>query len=88
MALSYLLWPIILLLAYATFVWYLWRETGSSWTIREPTRTAKPPDGALERVLFVCTHNSARSQMAEALLRQAAGSRFVVGSAGTEPTLV
>lgn len=40
------------------------------------------------RVLFVCTHNSARSQMAEGLLRQFAGDRFEVFSAGTEVTSV
>ena len=40
---------------------------------------------ARRRVLFLCTHNSARSQMAEALLRQAAAGRFAVESAGTEP---
>ena len=38
------------------------------------------------RVLFVCTHNSARSQIAEALLRHAGGGRFDVASAGTEAT--
>ncbi|MBF0495570.1 MAG: arsenate reductase ArsC [Deltaproteobacteria bacterium] len=37
-------------------------------------------------VLFVCVHNSARSQMAEAFLRQLAGDRFEVASAGMEPT--
>jgi arsenate reductase len=36
------------------------------------------------RVLFVCTHNSARSQMAEGLLRHFAGERFEAFSAGTE----
>jgi arsenate reductase len=40
------------------------------------------------RVLFVCTHNSARSQMAEAFLRALAGERFEVASAGTEATRV
>lgn len=36
------------------------------------------------RVLFICTHNSARSQMAEGLLRDMAGDRFEVRSAGTD----
>ncbi len=37
------------------------------------------------RVLFLCTHNSARSQMAEGLLRHVAGEEIEVTSAGTEP---
>lgn len=37
------------------------------------------------RVLFVCVHNSARSQMAEAFLRAFAGDAFEVESAGLEP---
>lgn len=42
----------------------------------------------MTRVLFLCTHNSARSQMAEGFLRAMAGDRFEAGSAGTEKTSV
>ena len=38
-----------------------------------------------DKVLFVCVHNSARSQMAEALLKKMADDRFEVESAGLEP---
>ena len=40
------------------------------------------------RVLILCTANSARSQMAEALLRHIAGDRLDVYSAGTKPSVV
>ena len=40
------------------------------------------------RILFICTHNSARSQMAEGLVRYLGGERFEVFSAGTEATHV
>jgi arsenate reductase len=37
------------------------------------------------KILFVCIHNSARSQMAEAFLKKYGGDHFVVESAGLEP---
>jgi arsenate reductase (thioredoxin) len=42
-------------------------------------------DQPMMRVLFLCTHNSSRSQMAEGLLRARGGARYAVYSAGTHP---
>jgi arsenate reductase (thioredoxin) len=51
-------------------------------------RKERPVAAAPIRVLFVCTHNSARSQIAEALLQRYGGDDFEVFSAGTEATVV
>ena len=42
----------------------------------------------LKRILFLCTHNSCRSQMAEGLINHELGDRFQAYSAGTEATRV
>ncbi len=44
--------------------------------------------GAKERLLFVCTHNSARSQMAEGLMNADHSDGYEAQSGGTEPTQV
>lgn len=41
-----------------------------------------------KRVLFICTHNSARSQIAEGLMNTFYGDDYIAWSAGTEPTQV
>jgi arsenate reductase len=52
------------------------------------TRKELPVTDSPIRVLFVCTHNSARSQIAEALLTRFGGADFEVHSAGTEVSRV
>ncbi len=47
-------------------------------------QTTQPP----MRVLFLCTHNSSRSQMAEGLLAARGGARYAAFSAGTHPRSV
>lgn len=54
-------------------------------TMADGTTEAGPAGGGPTRVIFVCTHNSARSIMAEVLLRSKAGDAYEVVSAGTEP---
>ena len=41
-----------------------------------------------KKVLFLCTHNACRSQMAEGLLKNLAGGKFEAYSAGVDPTSV
>jgi len=41
-----------------------------------------------KRILFICTHNSARSQMTEGLMNHLCGDRYEAFSAGTEPSQV
>ncbi len=47
-----------------------------------------PPSTRPRRVLFLCTHNSSRSQMAEGFLRARGGEAYQVFSAGTQPRQV
>lgn len=66
------------------------QSTGSS-SVERPIATAstRPPDwqfsGKPVRVLFLCTNNSARSQMAEALTRHLSQGQVDVASAGSYP---
>jgi|SRR5579859_2533694 len=54
----------------------------------EELGTGRSPQASPQRILFLCTHNSSRSQMAEGLLRARGGERYAVFSAGTHPTRV
>ena len=42
----------------------------------------------MKRILFICTHNASRSQMAEGILKSLYSDRYEVYSAGTEPTSI
>ncbi|HUG16066.1 MAG TPA: arsenate reductase ArsC [Thermomicrobiales bacterium] len=57
-------------------------------TAAHQARVSRTTEASPITVLFLCTHNSARSQMAEALLRHHGGATFEVSSAGTEETRV
>jgi ArsR family transcriptional regulator len=61
-----------------------WQSVGSALALGHTA----PPAVIIGPVLFVCTHNSARSQIAEAWLRHLSGGRVIARSAGTFPATV
>ena len=72
----------------------MYLETGQALHpgVSEPLFTTQSQTKTLSnspvRILFLCTHNSARSQMAEGLLRELSRKKVEVFSAGSEPTSV
>lgn len=73
------------LAATALFAW-LWPQKMSARAVVMPHNRANGGHNGMRRsVLFVCIHNSARSQMAEAFLNERCRNEFVAESAGLEP---
>jgi glycerol uptake facilitator-like aquaporin len=73
------------LAATALFAW-LWPNNLAADAVVIPHQSASGRSNGMKRsVLFVCLHNSARSQMAEAFLNQRCSEDFVAESAGLEP---
>lgn len=72
--------------ATALFAW-LWPSNLAADAVVVPHQSARRRSNGMKRsVLFVCIHNSARSQMAEAFLNQRCPNEFVAESAGLEPS--
>jgi arsenate reductase (thioredoxin) len=72
--------------ATALFAW-LWPSSLASNAVVIPHQSVRRRSSSMKRsVLFVCVHNSARSQMAEAFLKQRCPDDFVAESAGLEPS--